>query len=96
MDTRRRATHGASSSSSSTIHIWDTGEIPRQMLLTIVVVIPTCNPGDYRGIGLLKVIWKLIERVLDKRMLKIEVHDYLHGFRAKRGCGTVTIEVNLV
>ena len=65
--------------------VWDTGEIPRQMLLTIVVLIPKGNSGDYRGIGLLKVIWKVIERVMDKRMSGIESHDTLHGFRAKRG-----------
>ena len=35
-------------------HIWESGEIPRQMLLTIVVLIPK-EGGDYRGIGLLEV-----------------------------------------
>ena len=65
--------------------VWDTGEIPCQMLLTIVVLIPKGNSGDYRGIGLLEVIWKVIERVMDKRMSGIELHDTLHGFRAKRG-----------
>ena len=56
-------------------HIWDTGEIPRQMLLIIVVLIPKGNSGDYRGIELLEVIWKLVERILDERMSAIEVHD---------------------
>ena len=69
-------------------HIWDTGEIRRQMLLTIVVQIPKGNSENYRGIGLLVVIRKLIERIMDKRMSEIEVHDSLHGFQAKRGCGT--------
>ena len=77
-------------------HIWDTGDIPRQMLLTIVVLIPKGNSGDYRGIGLLEVVWKLIKRVLDERMSAIEVHDSLHGFRAKRGCGTGIMEAKLV
>ena len=66
-------------------HIWNTGEIPRQMLRTIIVLIPKGTSGDFRGIGLLEVIWKLIERVLDERLSKIELHDHLHGFRAKRG-----------
>ena len=35
-------------------HIWETGDIPRQMLLTIVVLIPK-GGGNYRGIGLLEV-----------------------------------------
>ena len=37
-------------------HIWDTGEIPRQMLLTIMVLIHKGNSGNYCGIGLLEVI----------------------------------------
>ena len=76
-------------------HIWDTGEIPCQMLLTIVVLIPKGNSGDYRGIGLLEVIWKLIKWVLDERMSEIEVHDSLHGFSAKPGCDTGIIEAKL-
>ena len=52
--------------------------------------------GDFRGIGLLEVIWKLIERVLNERLSKIELHDYLHGFRAKLGCGTTIMEAKFV
>ena len=48
------------------------------------------------SIGLLEVVWKLIERVVDKRLSKIELHDALHGFRAKRGCGTGMMEAKLV
>ena len=77
-------------------HIWNTGEIPRQMLRTIIVLIPKGASGDFRGIGLLEAIWKLIERVLGERLSKIELHDYLHGFRAKRGCGTGIMEAKLV
>ena len=65
------------------------------MLPTIVVLTPKGNSGDYRDIGLLEVIWKLIERVLGERMSEIEVHDSLHGFRAKRGCGTGIMEAKL-
>ena len=75
-------------------HIWNTGEIPRQMLRTIITLIPKSNFGDFRGIRLLEVIWKLIERVLDKRLSKIELHDYLHRFRAKRGCWVGIMEAN--
>ena len=65
------------------------------MLLTIIVLLPKGNSGDYRGIGLLEVVWKLIERVLDRRMLETEVHDSLHGYRAKRGCGTGRMKAKL-
>jgi hypothetical protein len=36
---------------------WNHGEIPRQLLWIIVVLIPK-GGGDYRGIGLLEPIWK--------------------------------------
>ena len=68
-------------------HIWEIGEIPYQMLRVIVVLISMGSLGDYRGIGLLEVVWKLIERVVDARLSKIELHDALHGFRAKAAVG---------
>ena len=77
-------------------HIWETGKIPRQMLLTIVVLIPKGTSGkELRGVGLLEVIWKLMERMLDLRLSEIELHDFLHDFRAKRGCGTGIMEATL-
>ena len=62
----------------------------------IVVLIPKRNSGDFRGIGLPEVLWKVIEKVLDARFSSIELHDYLHGFRAGRGCGTGIMEAKLV
>ena len=75
-------------------HIWETGDIPRQMLLTIVVLIPK-GGGDYHGIGLLEVSWKVIEGVIDGRLKGVALHDSLHGFREKRGCGTGIMEAKL-
>ena len=37
-------------------HVWESGSIPHQMLLTIVVLIPKGNSRDFYGIGLLEVI----------------------------------------
>ena len=45
-------------------HVWNTGEIPLQMNLSVVVLIPKGN-NDFRGIGLLEVAWKVLEGVLD-------------------------------
>ena len=75
-------------------HIWETRDIPRQMLLTILVLILK-GGGDYRGIGLLEVAWKVIEGVVDGRLKGVAFHDSLHGFREKRGCGTGIMEVKL-
>ena len=76
-------------------HVWDTGEIPRQMFLTIVVLLPKEGDG-YRGIGLIEVAWKVIERVLDGRLKGVTLHDALHGFRQKKGCGTGIMESKLI
>ena len=75
--------------------VWDTGEIPEQMLITIVVLIPKGNSGDFRGIGLLEVIWKVLEHVIDARLKCVPLHDALHGFRPGHSCGTGIMEVKL-
>ena len=74
--------------------IWDKGEIPRQMLWMVVVLLPK-GGGDFRGIGLLEPFWKVIEVLMDKRLAHIEFHDCLHGFLRGRGTGTATTEVKL-
>ena len=49
-----------------------------------------------RGIGLLEVVWKLIEAIIDTRVRsKVTLHDCLHGFTARRGTGTAIIEAKL-
>ena len=73
---------------------WTHGAIPRQLLWSIVVLIPK-GGGDYRGIGLLEPIWKCIERVIEHRLNAIELHDSLHGCRDARGTGTAIIEAKL-
>ena len=77
-------------------HIWVTGDTPKQMLLTSVVLAPKGTSTDFRGIGLLKVALKLLGRVLDSRLAEIELHDYLHGFLAKRECRTGMMETKLI
>ena len=74
--------------------VWTHGIIPRQMLWSIVVLIPK-GGGDYRGIGLLEPIWKVLKRIMDRRLDAIELHDCLHGCRAHRGTGTGVIEAKL-
>ncbi len=74
--------------------VWTRGIIPRQMLWSIVVLIPK-GGGDYRGIGLLEPIWKVLKRIMDRRLDAIELHDCLHGCRAHRGTGTEVIEAKL-
>ena len=74
--------------------VWDTGEVPTPLRWVIVVLLPK-GGGDYRGIGLLEPIWKIIERVMKVRLDAIELHESLHGCRNKRGTGTAVIEAKL-
>ena len=59
--------------------IWERGEIPSQMKWVIVILIPK-GKGDFRGIGLLEPVWKVIEIIIDGRLQAIQLHDCLYGF----------------
>ncbi len=74
--------------------IWNTGTILQQMCWVITVLIPK-GGGDYRGIRLLKPIWKVLETVMDLRLEAIVLQDSLHGCLALRGTGTKIIEAKL-
>ena len=53
--------------------------------------------GDNRVIGLVEVVWKAVELILNCRFTaSITYHDSLHGFQAVRGTGTATLEVKLL
>ena len=61
------------------------------------VVLITKGKGDYRGIGLVEVIWKVLAEILNQRLTSsITYHDFLHRFRAGCGTGTPTIKAKLL
>jgi hypothetical protein len=74
--------------------VWETGTIPQQLGWIIIVLIHK-GSGDYRGIGLLEPIWKIIERVMDRRLNAIPIHESLHGCWDGRGTGAAVIEAKL-
>ena len=52
---------------------------------------------DYRGIGLIEVMWKVAAVVLNCRLTaSITYHNFLHGLQEGRGTGTATLEANLL
>ena len=51
-----------------------------------------CN---YRDMGLLDPVWKVLEVFMDNRLKILDYHDCLHGFLAGRGTGTASTEVKL-
>ena len=72
------------------------GVLAEKATWQIVFLIPKVG-GDYRGIGLVGVVWKAVAVILNCRLTAyITYHDSLHGFRAGRGMGTATLEVKLL
>ena len=62
-----------------------------------MVVIPRGGGTNFRGIGLVEVMWKVISIIINRRLSSsIQFHDVLHGFHVGRGTGTTTLEANLL
>ena len=62
-----------------------------------VALIPKGKIADFRGIGLVEVVWKTMSRLLNRRLrAAIIFHDVLHGFQAGCGTGTATLEAKLL
>ncbi len=73
-----------------------TGEIPEAFCHGILVLIPKGASGQYRGIALLEIVYKLVSSIINRRLAStVKFHDAVHGFRAGRGTGTAIIEAKL-
>ena len=73
------------------------GVIPRDFCNGILVLIPKSDPGQYRGIALLEILYKLVSSIINRRIgSKIEFDDAIHGFRPGRGTGTAIMEAKLL
>ena len=70
------------------------GKIPQQLTWVIVVLLPK-GRGDYRGIGLLELLWKVVERIMDRQLNALPLHEVLHGCWNGRGTGTAILEAKL-
>ena len=71
-------------------------DAPRAFKIGILALIPK-DITSYCGIVLVKTIYKLASTIVTFRLSNdIEFHDAVHGFRAKRGMGTVIIEFKLL
>jgi hypothetical protein len=55
------------------------GTLPTEMVWQTIVLISK-GSGGFRGVGLVEVLWKVGEIILDTRLGAIEFHDVLHGF----------------
>ena len=74
---------------------WE-GKLAEEATWQAVVIIPK-GRHEYRGIGLVEVIWKVVAAILHSWLTaSITYHDFLHGFRAGRGTGTSTLKAKLI
>ena len=74
--------------------VWKSGTVPTQMTWMIIVLLPK-RRGDYRNIGLIDPIWKVVEKVMVAQLSVIKLHDCLHGRPPGRGIGTAIMKVEL-
>ena len=73
------------------------GELAAPCTLQMVVMIPKGGGTDFRGIGLVKVLWKAIYGIINRLISSsIQFHDALHGFQVVIGKGTTTLEANMI
>ena len=60
---------------------WE-GEMAEEATWQTVILIPKARK-EYRGIGIVEVMWKVVAAILHRRITaSITYHDFLHGFRA--------------
>ncbi len=45
--------------------IWEQESVPKQMTWEIIILLPK-GGGNYRGIGLLEPVWKVVEKIMVK------------------------------
>ena len=65
------------------------------MWQTVVLILK--GKGDYCGIGLVELMWKVVAEILNQRLTaSINFHDFLHGFWADRSTGTATLKAKLI
>ena len=74
---------------------WE-GELDEEATWQAVVLTPK-GKHDYRGIGLVEVMGKVVAAILNRRLTtSITYHNFLHRFRAGRDTGTATLEAKLL
>jgi exonuclease III len=77
--------------------VFEEGEIPRAFSQGIFVLIPKAKAGEFRGIALLEIIYKLVSSIINSRIQAgVTFHDAIHGFRPGRGTSTAIMEAKLL
>ena len=73
------------------------GTIPAGFCESILVLIPKAEQGQFRGIALLDIVYKVVASVINTRITAaVTFHDALHGSVKSRGTGTGIMEAKLL
>ena len=73
---------------------WE-GKLAEEAMWQAVVLIYK-GKKDYRGIGLVEVMWKVVAAILNRRLTaSTTFRNFFRGFREGRGTGTATLEAKL-
>ena len=76
-------------------HMWESTTFLTELIWTILVLPPKGHVETW-GIGLLEVLWKIVEAIIDTQIkLVVTFHNVIHGFRTKRGTGMKIMELNM-
>ena len=63
----------------------------------MVVLIPKGGDKDFRGIGIVEVLWKATTGIINQQLIaEITYHDSLNGFRTVHGTGNVILKDKLL
>ena len=77
--------------------IFEEEEIPQAFCHGILVLIRKSKPGDFCGIELLEILFKLVSSIINSRIsAKVKFDDAIHGFRLSRGTSTAIMEAKLL
>ena len=72
------------------------GRLAEESMWQAVVLIPK-GGGDYRGIGLMEVVWEVVAEIINRQTTaSITYHNIFHGFQAGRGTGTAILEAKIL
>ena len=72
------------------------GPLAEESMWKSVVLIPK-GRGEYQGIGLVEVVWKVVAAILNYRLTdSINYHNFLHGFWTYHGTGTANLKAKLL
>jgi hypothetical protein len=66
-----------------------------QLLTWVIVVLLLKGSRDYHGISLLEPPWKVVKRIMDRRLNALPLHEALHGCQNGRGTGMTILEAKL-